>query len=314
MNLLQTAKREYYTIRQSITENIGKTKSLTGLNLVGSVAQLDQSKLPSDNFEIYTLQVQRLNDLCEILHDSLKSLQTTFYKRIHIEQQLSSIIASQYNQLSIESNTSSPVDTITPTTPPEPDITAKFCQLDLSKKPADVVSASMISVWLDDRRKHAMVCIPDKQQSLLSRVALLKNSSVAGLLSLKNQTHTERTRYHAMLNWMHDASSTLNPENTQELENFRQIQQEVRSQKLKFETKMRDLKTRLRFCDGEITTFLEVDLLDSFRGNDTIEFRPMTANSDTTVDFETIKNACVLAVAAIDAKKEEDDSGENGST
>merc|ERR1711881_620459 len=106
-----------------------------------------------------------------------------------------------------------------------------------------------------------------------------------------------------MLNWMHDASSSLNPENSQELDNFKGIQQEVRTQKLKFETKMRDIVERLQFCDQELHNLLESELFSGLCGLTDGEYRPLKVLGNSveqgSVDYEQIRESCLQKAAHI---------------
>ena len=153
------------------------------------------------------------------------------------------------------------------------------------------ICSTQIPTWLDEKRKLELQNIPDNQQNLLSKITLLKNSSLAKLLSLKSQTASERTRYHAMLHWMHDTSSNLNPEDSVQVEKFKCVQQEVRTQKLKFENRTEELIKQLEFVEKELNVFIEEDMgtgLGIYQGR----FEPL-GEGKTEINFEDVHQLCL---------------------
>jgi len=331
MNLLQSAKREYYTIRQTLTEKniIGKTVGVPGINNVSTA-----SYLPTDQFEIQSVKVSKLSELTDVIQTSVKSLQSSFYSRTSTEAKLSSLIATEISieDVSPNKNDEQQISREISSTKNTPDKESKsntdsvknspeiisletesnllsedlFFDNLLSKKQNcetiqttstqknnnnNSISSTQIPTWLDEKRKLELQNIPDNQQNLLSKITLLKNSSLAKLLSLKSQTASERTRCHAMLHWMHDTSSNLNPEDSVQVEKFKCVQQEVRTQKLKFENRTEELVKQLEFVEKELNVFIEEDMgtgLGIHQGR----FEPL-GEGKTEINFEDVHQLCL---------------------
>ena len=111
------------------------------------------------------------------------------------------------------------------------------------------------------------------------------------VLLLKSQTSSERTRYHAMLHWMHDITDNLNPEDSGELEKFKKVQQEVRTQKLKFENRTQELVKQLDFVEKELDFFVNQEIcvgLGVVEGR----FEPL-GDGKTEIRFEDVHQLCL---------------------
>lgn len=341
MNLLQSAKREFYTIRQTLTEKniIGKNMTYLG-GVGGNSAVSTASYLPPDLFEIHSTRVAKLAELTDVLQTSVKSIQASFYSRASTEAKLSSLIA---NEILLENSVKNSVKTpdsssCENTSKPDPGILRKsdskstinpvnnsspttiqletesitntltetsFYESLLNNNPnfetsptnhfSTQTSTSLdphqIPTWLDEKRKLELQSIPDHQQNLISKITLLKNSSLSKLLLLKSQTSSERTRYHAMLHWMHDITDNLNPEDSGELEKFKKVQQEVRTQKLKFETRTQELVKQLDFVEKELDFFVNQEIcvgLGVVEGR----FEPL-GDGKTEIRFEDVHQLCL---------------------
>lgn len=340
MNLLQSAKREFYTIRQTLTEKniIGKNTTYLG-GVGGNSAVSTASYLPQDLFEIQSTRVAKLAELTDVLQTSVKSIQASFYNRASTEAKLSSLIA---NEILLEISVKNSVKTPDPsscekTLKPAPGILQKsdskstinsvnnpsatiqletesitnvltetsFYESLLNNNPNFETSTTthfstqtstslnphQIPTWLDEKRKIELQRIPDPQQNLISKITLLKNSSLSKLLLLKSQTSSERTRYHAMLHWMHDITDNLNPEDSGELEKFKNVQQEVRTQKLKFENRTQELVKQLDFVEKELDFFVNQEIgvgLGVVEGR----FEPL-GDGKTEIRFEDVHQLCL---------------------
>lgn len=288
MNLLNTAKREYYTIKQSISQSI-KKETNNGYHSSNSL-----QNLPEDDFEKFVCTVNNLPNFVNTVHCSLKNLQTEFYRRSALEAEISTLISNEITQLTDE--TEEQVNESSSNSDKD-EGGSESDDIDLlvhasAPPPVDTTTTS-IPLWLDDKRKTELNNLPTRQQTLLSKITLLRNSSISALNTLINSTHTERTRYHAMLNWMHDSSCSLNPEDAQQLSNFRQVQGEVRSQKLRFEDKMQELGRFIRFTEGEIDEFMKDHFFEKLCGDCTGSFCPLEAEVVEVLNFEGVNAVCI---------------------
>jgi len=344
MNLLQSAKREFYTIRQTLTEKniIGKTAYL---GVGGNSAVSTASYLPPDLFEIQSTKVAKLAELTDVLQTSVKSIQASFYNRTSTEAKLSSLIANEIflensvkrleiqtdknsseHEKSVEntskteslqkSDAKSDSESTTNSVNNSPTTVQLETESNLltetsfyenllnnsqdfknspnhhpQKQTSTSLDPHQIPTWLDEKRKLELQSIPDHQQNLISKITLLKNSSLSKLLLLKSQTSSERTRYHAMLHWMHDTTDNLNPEDSGELEKFKNVQQEVRTQKLKFENRTHELVKQLDFVEKELDFFVNEEIcvgLGVVEGR----FEPV-GDGRTEICFEDVHQLCL---------------------
>ena len=64
-----------------------------------------------------------------------------------------------------------------------------------------------------------------------------------------------------MLSWLNDFSTSLNPDDEKSLQEFKNIQEQVRHKKLLYENNLDQLKITTERCQREVKDFLQNDMV-----------------------------------------------------